>query len=386
MNMVSFGIALRFLRSNKVQTILIVLGIAVGVSVQVFVGSLVTSLQGSLVDAAVGSSSQVTITPDENNTVIEDWEPMVTSLEGISQINAISVSADSPSFLRDNSRTLSVLVRGLQFEKADDIYNLQDATYEGSWPTLPGEVLIGRELSETLTVGVGDGIQVTTPAGQNLTMVVSGLFDLNVRVINENWILTTLSYAQGIFGFGDAITAIETQVDDVFQADAVAQEVREMFSDRPVEVTDWKAENAQLLSGLESQSFSSIIIQTFVLASVVIAIASILAIKVLQRSRQIGILKAMGITDRDASLIFIYEGTMLGALGATLGALLGLTLIWAFTTFTAQPDGTSVLSITAEPTFVILSAGIAILAAAVASAIPARKSSKLSPIEVIRNG
>jgi lipoprotein-releasing system permease protein len=153
-----------------------------------------------------------------------------------------------------------------------------------------------------------------------------------------------------------------------------------------VEVTDWKAENAQLLSGLESQSFSSIIIQTFVLASVVIAIASILAIKVLQRSRQIGILKAMGITDRDASLIFIYEGTMLGALGATLGAVLGLTLIWAFTTFSTQPDGTSVLSITAEPTFVALSAGIAILAAAVASAIPARKSSKLSPIEVIRNG
>ncbi len=384
--MVSFGIALRFLRSNKVQTILIVLGIAVGVSVQVFVGSLVTSLQGSLVDAAVGSSSQVTITPDENNTVIEDWEPMVPSLEGISQINAISVSADSPSFLRDGSRTLSVLVRGLQFEKADDIYNLEEATYEGSWPTIPGEVLIGKELSETLAVGVGDDIQVTTPAGQNLTMVVSGLFDLNVRVINENWILTTLSYAQGIFGFGDAITAIETQVDDVFQADVVAQEVRVLFADRPVEVTDWKAENAQLLSGLESQSFSSILIQTFVLASVVIAIASILAIKVLQRSRQIGILKAMGITDRDASLIFIYEGTMLGALGATFGALLGLTLIWAFTTFTAQPDGTSVLSITAEPTFVILSAGIAILAAAVASAIPARKSSKLSPIEVIRNG
>ena len=132
--MVSFGIALRFLRSNKVQTILIVLGIAVGVSVQVFVGSLVTSLQGSLVEAAVGSSSQVTITPDENNTVIEDWEPMVTSLEGISQINAISVSADSPSFLRDNSRTLSVLVRGLQFENADDIYDLRDATYEGSGP------------------------------------------------------------------------------------------------------------------------------------------------------------------------------------------------------------------------------------------------------------
>ena len=160
----------------------------------------------------------------------------------------------------------------------------------------------------------------------------------------------------------------------------MAQQVRNALPSQPIVVSDWKEENAQLLSGLQSQSFSSYIIQTFVLASVVIAIASILAIKVLQRSRQIGILKAMGITDRNASLIFIYEGTMLGVLGAVAGAVLGVVMCIGFS------SASSVLSISVDRGFVLLSTSIAILAAMLAAAIPARKSSRLSPIEVIRNG
>lgn len=384
--MVSFRIALRFLRSNKVQTILIVLGIAVGVSVQVFVGSLVSSLQSSLLDAAVGSSPQVTISPDANMTVLTDWQQTVDGLNRVSAVTSISVSADSPAFLRDGTTTISVLVRGFQFQNATLIYNLDRAIYQGTVPTSPGQVAIGKDLASKLGKGVGDTISVTSPAGQNFTLTITGLFDLKVQAINKLWVLTPLAGAQAMFNYGTGVTAIEMKVKDVFAADQVAQQVRDQFAGQQIVVTDWKEQNAQLLSGLQSQGFSSIIIQTFVLASVVIAIASILAIKVLQRSRQIGILKAMGITDRDASLIFIYEGTMLGILGAVAGALLGILMIVGFTAGTKQADGSSILQITADPAFVLLSTSIAILAATLAAAIPARKSSKLTPVEVIRNG
>lgn len=384
--MVSFRIAMRFLRSNKVQTILIVLGIAVGVSVQVFVGSLVSSLQSSLLDAAVGSSPQVTISPDSNMTVLNDWQQMVDGLRQISAVTAVSVSADSPAFLREGSTTISILVRGFQFQNATLIYNLDKAIYAGNVPTSSGQVAIGKDLALQIGKGVGDSISVTTPAGKNFTLTISGLYDLKVQAINKLWVLTPLAGAQSMFGYGDGVTDIEMKVKDVFAADQVAQQVRVLFAGQPITVTDWKEQNAQLLSGLQSQGFSSIIIQTFVLASVVIAIASILAIKVLQRSRQIGILKAMGLTDRDASLIFIYEGSMLGILGAVAGAILGVLLIVGFTAFTKQPDGSSILQITADPTFVLLSTAIAIAAATLAAAIPARKSSKLTPVEVIRNG
>lgn len=384
--MVSFRIALRFLRSNKVQTILIVLGIAVGVSVQVFVGSLVSSLQSSLLDAAVGNSPQVTISPDANATVLTDWQQMVVGLHQISAVTAVSVSADSPSFLRNGFITISVLVRGMQFQNATLIYNLDRAIYQGSAPASPGQVAIGKDLAGQLGKTVGDTIIITTPAGQNFTLTITGLFDLKVQALNKLWVLTPIEGAQSMFGYGNGVTSIEMKVKDVFAADQVAQQVRVQFAGQPIVVSDWKEQNAQLLSGLQSQGFSSIIIQTFVLASVVIAIASILAIKVLQRSRQIGILKAMGITDRDASLIFIYEGSMLGILGAVAGAILGVVMIIGFTIGTRQADGSSLLQITADPGFVLLSTSIAIIAATLAAAIPARKSSKLTPVEVIRNG
>ena len=384
--MVSFRIALRFLRSNKVQTILIVLGIAVGVSVQVFVGSLVSSLQSSLLDAAVGNSPQVTISPDANATVLTDWQQMVVGLHQISAVTAVSVSADSPSFLRNGFTTISVLVRGMQFQNATLIYNLDRAIYQGSAPASPGQVAIGKDLAGQLGKTVGDTIIITTPAGQNFTLTITGLFDLKVQALNKLWVLTPIEGAQSMFGYGNGVTSIEMKVKDVFAADQVAQQVRVQFAGQPIVVSDWKEQNAQLLSGLQSQGFSSIIIQTFVLASVVIAIASILAIKVLQRSRQIGILKAMGITARDASLIFIYEGSMLGILGAVAGAVLGVVMIIGFTIGTRQADGSSLLQITADPGFVLLSTSIAIIAATLAAAIPARKSSKLTPVEVIRNG
>ena len=384
--MVSFRIALRFLRSNKVQTLLIVLGIAVGVSVQVFVGSLVSSLQSSLLDAAVGSSPQVTISPDANYTVISDWQTTVDGLNQIAAVTTVSVSADSPAFLRAGTSTESILVRGLQFQNATLIYNLDKAIYQGTVPATAGQVAIGKDLATQLGKGVYDTINVTTPANQNYSLTITGLYDLKVQAVNKLWVLTPLEGAQAMFNYGSGVTAIEMKVKDVMAADQVAQQVRVQFAGQPIVVSDWKEQNAQLLSGLQSQGFSSIIIQTFVLASVVIAIASILAIKVLQRSRQIGILKAMGITDRDASLIFIYEGSMLGILGAVAGAVLGVVMIIGFTAGTKQADGSSLLQITADPGFVLLSTSIAIIAATVAAAIPARKSSKLTPVEVIRNG
>ena len=121
-------------------------------------------------------------------------------------------------------------------------------------------------------------------------------------------------------------------------------------------------------------------IQVFVVASVVIAIASVLAISVMQKSRQLGILKAMGITNLNASLIFLFQGLILGAVGGTLGVLLGLGL---FQLFMLSP---STITPYINWGFVIGSGLVAIVCAGLASLIPARRSARLDPIEVIRNG
>ncbi|HAS72860.1 MAG TPA: ABC transporter permease, partial [Clostridiales bacterium UBA8960] len=118
----------------------------------------------------------------------------------------------------------------------------------------------------------------------------------------------------------------------------------------------------------------------------VLGIASVLAITVLQKSRQIGILKAMGINDKVSSLVFLFQGFILGIMGGLLGIIFGLGLLWSFSKFALNADGTPVVPIFINFSFIGLSGLIAVSASTLASIIPALKSRKLSPIEVIKNG
>ena len=384
--MISMKVALRFLKSSRGQTILIVMGIAVGVSVQVFVGSLIGSLQSSLVDATVGRSSQVTVVPAGSNLTIGGWQAMATRIKGVDAVKTISVAADSAAFIDKSGRTASVVVRGFNFDDANGIYRLDDALYEGSFTQAPSGVLVGKDLKKDLNLGLSDTFDVVTANASRYTLTIAGFYDLKVASINRAWVLTTLPTAQSIFGYGGNITSIEIQVKDVFKADKVANDVEAAISDSSVKVLDWKTQNQQLLSGLQGQSISSYMIQLFVLVSVVIAIASVLAIKVVQKSRQLGILKAMGITDRAASMVFLFEGLFLGIGGAIGGVLIGLFLLYGFSIGTANPDGSSLLTIRIDYAFIAASGIVAVLAATFAAVLPARQSSRLSPIEVIRGG
>jgi lipoprotein-releasing system permease protein len=127
-------------------------------------------------------------------------------------------------------------------------------------------------------------------------------------------------------------------------------------------------------------------IQIFIVVSVVIAIAAILAITVFQKSRQLGILKAMGIKDSSASLIFIYEGLLIGIIGSIAGIALGLFLLYGFSIGTSQSGSQSLIDLYIDYKFIAISWVIAVAAAVIAALIPARRSLRLNPIEVIREG
>lgn len=384
MSLLPLKIATRFLRASRLQTILVVLGIAVGVSVQVFVGTLITSLQTSLVDRTVGSSPHITVESYDGGVIME-WETMAAQIGQVEQVTHVSVAADGYALTPSGSGVTPILVRGFDLSSADPIYGLQDAIYSGGLPAA-GEAMIGRDLAEAASLDIGADVQVLFSNGSDAYLTVAGLYDLKVASINSAWVITSLPTAQGLFDMGQGVSSIEVQVSDVFAADTVASEIETELGPTTVKVDDWKAQNESLLSGLQGQSASSIMIQVFVMASVVIAIASVLAIKVVQKSRQIGILKAMGITDRAASMIFLLEGVILGGAGSVIGVTMGVGLLYSFTTFATNPDGTALIDLYLDPAFIVGSGVIAVLAATMAAVIPARKSSRLSPVEVIRNG
>lgn len=381
----AFNIAVRFLKSGKRQTFLIALGIAIGVSVQIFIGSLIQGLQIDLVDTTIGSQPQITISSTTEDKLITEYEPIQADIgakyEGVKHV---SPAADGPALIMTEEDNFSILVRGFDFAAAEGIYKIQQRLIEGVLPTGKYEVLLGKDLQTEANIEVGDEIDVLSGVGRSQTVKVIGIFDLGVANLNKSWVMTTIDSTQAMFDYEDKITSIEMQVDDVFTADIIATDIQSALTDG-LKVDNWKAQNASLLSGLNGQSVSSYMIQFFVMISVLLGIASVLAITVVQKSKQIGILKAMGIRDRAASQIFLFQGLMLGVAGAILGILLGLGLAYAFTRFALNPDGTPVVALFIDPAFIAFSAGFAIAVSTLAALIPARKSSKLNPIEVIRN-
>lgn len=383
--MLPFKLAVRFLKAGKGQTVLIITGIGIAVAAQIFVGLLITSLQQTLLDRTVGNQPQITITSRTDDTLISNGEAVADTVIATGLVKAISLTASGSAFLQDGAKITPLLVRGFD-RNADSIYDISGIVYEGNWSPENDEVVIGRELQQETGYKTGDSITITTPQGKRESYRITGLFDFGVQQLNKSWVITRLATAQEFFDYGDSITSIEMRVDEYFQADEIAATIESILNDSSLDISNWKADNEQLLSGLQGQSISSLMIQIFIVVSVVIAISAILAITVFQKSRQLGILKAMGIKDRSASLIFIFEGLIIGLIGSVVGVILGLILIYGFSIGTSQPGSQPIIDLYIDIPFIFISWGIAVAASVIAALIPARRSLRLSPIDVIREG
>lgn len=379
----AFQIAWRFLSSAKRQTFIIILGISVGVSVQVFIGSLISGLQESLVETTIGSSSHITLIKEDDSLIINVDEATSTLSSTSDLISVVSPVLDLGGILEKGSDKKEILYRGFSFDQANQIYKFDERLVEGQLPESMDEISLGVGVKDELDLSLNDTISFETPFGVR-TLTVVGFFDFEVSAINQSWGIGTLSTLQDIVG-EVGVSSIESQLTDEFEAEALALIVDREVMNMDLMTNNWMSDNASLLSGLQGQSISSLMIQVFVIISVVLGISSTLAITVMQKSKQIGIMKAMGILDRDASFVFLSEGFILGIFGALGGVLLGLGLSYAFTTFALNPDGTPVVPLSIDLGFIALSAGIALIASTLASLIPAIKSSKMTVIEVIRN-
>ena len=384
----SAQIATRFLKSSLTQTLIIILGIGIGVSVQIFIGSLIQGLQKSLVNTTIGNAAHLTITNDADDGYISDYSAILSDAKAADdRISAATPLLTASSLLEKDGDSQSLLIRGFDLDAAEGIYEFSEYVVDGQLPAANGEVLLGVLARDTFDLSVGETIALITPDKRTVECQISGFFDYKVAQANQSWCITTLKTAQDVFLLDDVANSIELQVgqDVVFESDAVAENVISRLGSSTLVVKEWQSQNEQLLSGLQGQSISSIMIQVFVMISVVLGIASVLAISVMQKSRQIGILKAMGIQNRSSSLIFLIQGLILGIFGAIVGILFGLGLSYAFTTFALKPDGSPVIPLYIDPKFIALSACIAVVACILASLIPARKSSTLNPIDIIRN-
>jgi lipoprotein-releasing system permease protein len=312
---------------------------------------------------------------------LNNWSLIVYSIKDDERVTAISPTLQGTALVKGAGKNKSVQIKGINVEDADSIYDISNRLIDGNSTVEGNNILIGKGLSTDLGITSGQFVSILLPSGEVVQLLVSGIFDLENETINSSLVFMDLKRAQKLFKSGNGISTIEVQIKDPFQADVVSNEWKNQMTG--VKIDQWKEQNQQLLSALSSQSSSTYTIQIFVIVAVTFGLSSVLAVSVVQKSKEIGILKAMGTTSRSASRIFILQGLMLGFIGSMVGVLFGILLIKVFVFFT---QGSISFTIVYEWQSIFVIAAISIVAGVLASFIPARRSANLNPMEAIKNG
>jgi len=399
-------VALRFLREGKAQTALILGGTTVGVAVIIFLSALIGGLQATLIDQTLSSQAHVFLKrPDrvarvvappggeavvarvektpEREKSIEQWQSLLGEIRGTPGVLAATPTAAGSAFAARGELSRSVALRGLDPQTFDSVIRIVPRIQAGRFRVEGTEAVIGTVLAHDLGVEVGDKIRITTPQGRGDVFTVSGLFDLGNKDVNQRWVLVSLRQAQTLLDLAGGITTIEVKVDEVFQAERLAQELGAITG---LTADSWMKLNQQLLTGLQAQSASSVMIQAFVVIAVALGIASVLGVSVIQKSREIGILKATGTSTGAVLRIFLIEGGMVGLVGSLLGGVIGAGLATFFAYAVKNPYGESLFPIALTPGLFGVAAAVALVTGLLSAWFPARHAARLDPAQVIRGG
>ncbi len=287
-------VAVRFLYTGKLQTLLILAGIVIGVAVQVFLGSLIGGLQQDLINQTIGSSPHVmmmaedalprairvsdndlgrTVTFTVRDRGLSNWQNIVNSIEGDEEITAISPTITGSGFAIRGQKNQPIVFRGIDLDRADEIYRISPRLVEGEALLGGNNVLLGRELAEELNLRAGDTVQLRTGDGVQDRFRVSGIFNLGNQDLNESWVFLSLPRSATLLNQGSDISTIELQIADVFASNDIAERLKESWPATSVE--SWQQSNEDLLTALQSQSSSSLVIQFFVIVAVTLGISSV---------------------------------------------------------------------------------------------------------------
>jgi lipoprotein-releasing system permease protein len=399
-------VALRYMRDSRSQTILILAAVAVGVAVIVFLSALIGGLQSSLIDKTLGSQAHITLrmpreearalsAPTADRAIaelrqerpqrlrsIDQWPAVIAQVEALPGVIAISPTVTGAGLAVRADAKSAVIVRGVEPERSRAIIDLEGRVVAGRVEVEGDDVAIGSALAAELGVDVSDKIRIRSSEGVEIVATVRGVFQLGNEGVDGTWVVTSLRQAQTLYGLPAGVTTLEVKVADVFAAERVAVAIREHTGLR---ADSWMTVNADLLSGLTAQSSSKTMIQFFVVVAVALGIASVLIVSVVQKSREIGILRAVGTPPGRVLRIFLIQGGVLGVVGSLVGSGLGAALAKLFESLATDPSGAPRFPVQLDLELFVGASALATGVGVLAAVIPARRAARLDPATAIRN-
>ncbi len=399
-------LALQFLREGKAASGLVVAAVGVGVSVIVFLSALISGLQTSLIEKTLGSQAHVVVRPPEERAravrgsaegelvasneqrpaqrvrSIVGWQRIMSELAADPAVEVVTPVVSGPGFAVRGTASKSVAVLGVDISSYVRVVEIDDRLQAGTLPRSGAEAAIGSELAADLGIELGDKLRLQAAGGRTELFTVSGVFRLGNREVDQRWVLVTLRSGQTLLDLVGGASSLELRIREVFSADRTAEYI---VARTGLVAESWMSTNAELLTALRSQSASSVLIQVFVVLAVSIGIASVLVVSVVQKRREIGILRAMGLSRGRTTMVFLVQGGVLGLLGSVVGVSAGIAVAIAFRGAAVDARGEPLFPIEVEPTLALTSAAIAIATGLVAAVLPAIRAGRLDPAVAIRH-
>ena len=408
-------IGLRYLKAKRKSTfislitLISVAGVALGVMALIIVLAVMTGFEEDLKDKILGTNAHIVVLNSAG--AMQDYQDLQKKLEGIDGVVAATPFIYNQVMLSSGRNVSGVVLRGIDVTSDAKVTNLHKSIVEGSLKTLedksattPG-LVIGKELAKNLGLMLGDTVDVISPMG-NITPFgmmpklrhfrVAGIFNTGMFEYDSTLAYVSLAEAQNFLALGDAVTGIQLRVRDVYHTGALVQVINRELGP-PYHARDWMQMNKNILFALKTEKSVMFIILTLIVLVAAFGIASTLFMVVMEKTRDIAILKSMGATSRSIMRIFVFEGVIIGVLGTVIGVLSGLLValnlepivgvvqkVTGFELFSKDIYYLDHFPSQVIPSDVILISITAVLISFAATLYPSWAASRLSPAEALR--
>ncbi len=397
-------VAARFLREGRLQTAFIVGGVAIGVAVIVFMSALLAGLQANFIRRVLSAQPHIQLLPPKEVArplrgadgvvegarlqpplqrlkSIDQWQAVVAQIRRMPQVMVVSPAAGGSALVVRGDASRAITLYGVDPDAYFRIVALPDKIVRGSARLTVTDIVIGTELASDLGVAVGDKLNVRSATGAGNVLEVSGIVDLGNKGANQRNTFVALHTAQSLLGLAGGVSSVDITVHDVYAAEEVA---RAITAATGVEADSWIATNAQFFSAVQAQVTANTAIRFFVGLSVAFGIASVLFVSVVQKSKEIGILRAMGISRGQIMRVFLLQGGLLGLAGSAAGSAIGAFALVTWRELARGADGQPLVPVTLELPLFAAALLLALLAGLGAAAAPALRAARLDPVVAIR--
>ena len=394
-------VAMRHLRSRRKHTfvslisVISILGVMVGVAALITVISVMTGFSSYMQDRILGTTSHILITGVGG---IEDVQGVISKVLDQDNVLAAAPYVMGQSLLKVEGDVTGVVVRGIDPAQEAGVTDLAGNMTRGSLEDLDDNgIVIGVELARQKGLSIGDQLtlvspsEISSPFGMVPLMErfsVSGIFDTGMYEYDTGLVLVTTRAAQIFFDMGEMVTGIAVKTDDIYMTHEIADRIQGELG-FSYWVRDWREMNQNLFSALKLEKITMFIILVLIIVVAAFNIIGTLILVVMEKGREIAILKAMGATRKNIGRIFMLEGLIIGLSGTALGMILGLGLCFVLANYQFVELPASVYYVTTLPVKVQLLDVAAICLAAMAvsftaTVYPARRASLLNPVEILR--